>query len=453
MLERYIQWFIPVKFEDPDVHRRAEQLVIFSQVAPLFFIVNSFKWYSVGSMTLAVTNIAALCIISIILPLMFRTIQSVNFIGNGIMATLAVHFTILPFMSGGIMSSGLAWNLVLPVFALTFINFKTMAFWSSAMFIEILGFVFIKINGYDLPAVPFTANQLLETQIANVIGPFAALCIALYFNDHGLKFVFSLHDSAIDEQKKIMADQNQTQNQFQEMAHNLEKVFAQVESNTVQLSKTTEKIAAMTKQNADSAKEVDVLMKESEKVVLQANASMSDLNNSIQEISQASTETSNIIRNIDEIAFQTNLLALNAAVEAARAGEAGTGFAVVADEVRNLAMRTAESAKNTATLIENTVMKIQFGTDLVSRTNQDFVNVSSSVGKAVALIGEIAAGSTEQARGVDQINKAIAELNELVQHNTTKKIEKTQRALTPPQRSISFEKTLSVQGSRRAGQP
>ncbi|MBN1380874.1 MAG: hypothetical protein JXA41_04290 [Deltaproteobacteria bacterium] len=418
MFTKYIHWFIPEDFtDDPNILRRAEQLIIFTQVAPLFFIINAFKWHHVGSMTLTVTNIAAFVIICIIIPLMFRQTGSVNFIGNAIMATLSCHFTILPFVTGGITSSGLIWNLVLPVFALTFVSFKSMAFWSTFMFVDILTFVFLKMQGVPLPTVALTEKQLLETQIANICGPFVAMCIALYFNERGLKFAFDLQEKALEEQRKIMSDQNRTKVNLEEMAHNLEKVFSQVQNNTIHLSSTTEQIAAMTKQNADSAKEVDKLMKESEQVVHQANTSMGDLNKSIQEISEASTETSNIIKNIDEIAFQTNLLALNAAVEAARAGEAGAGFAVVADEVRNLAMRTAESAKNTAELIENTVKRIQYGTDLVSRTNGDFVNVSASVGKAVTLIGEIAAGSAEQARGVEQINLAIAELNELVKIN------------------------------------
>ena len=123
------------------------------------------------------------------------------------------------------------------------------------------------------------------------------------------------------------------------------------------------------------------------------------------------------IKTIDEIAFQTNLLALNAAVEAARAGEAGAGFAVVADEVRNLAMRAADAAKNTAELIEGTVKKIASGSELVSVTNASFAQVAQSASKVGGLVGEIAAASSEQSKGIDQVNIAINDMDKVVQQN------------------------------------
>jgi methyl-accepting chemotaxis protein len=148
-----------------------------------------------------------------------------------------------------------------------------------------------------------------------------------------------------------------------------------------------------------------------------ANASMTDLTRSMKEIATASEQTQKIIKSIDEVAFQTNLLALNAAVEAARAGEAGAGFAVVADEVRNLAMRATDSAKNTATLIEDIVKKVKGGESLVTITNEVFSEVTASSTKVVELMGEIAAASQEQSQGIDQVNRAMAEMSEVTQQN------------------------------------
>ena len=182
-------------------------------------------------------------------------------------------------------------------------------------------------------------------------------------------------------------------------------------------SSSIEEMASMTRKNADNANQANLLMVETAKVVEEANRSMVELTESMREISQASEETAKIIKTIDEIAFQTNLLALNAAVEAARAGEAGAGFAVVADEVRNLAMRAADAAKNTANLIEGTVKKIRNGSEVVSKTNEAFVRVATGARKVSELVGEIAAASSEQAQGVEQINKAVAEMDKVVQKN------------------------------------
>jgi methyl-accepting chemotaxis protein len=137
--------------------------------------------------------------------------------------------------------------------------------------------------------------------------------------------------------------------------------------------------------------------------------------NKKMEIFYSSQETGKIIKIIDEIALQTNLLALNAAVEAARAGEAGAGFAVVANEVRNLAMRAAEAAKNTSIMIEDTVNKMNKGSDIVVKTNGAFSKVASGSKKAGEMVGDIASASDEQAQGIDQVSKAISEMDQVVQ--------------------------------------
>lgn len=182
-------------------------------------------------------------------------------------------------------------------------------------------------------------------------------------------------------------------------------------------SSSLEQMAAMTRQNADNAAQANQLMLDTSIVAEQANQSMVSLTASMSEISRASEETQKIIRTIDEIAFQTNLLALNAAVEAARAGEAGAGFAVVADEVRNLAMRAAEAANNTATIIEGTTKKVTEGSSLVEVTNDKFRHVTSTVKKSGELVGEIAAASHEQAQGIEQINRAVSEMDKVIQRN------------------------------------
>jgi methyl-accepting chemotaxis protein len=200
-------------------------------------------------------------------------------------------------------------------------------------------------------------------------------------------------------------------------SHSLAEGASQQAASIEETSSSLDQMSSMTKQNADHANQANALIEEANQNVGRANQSMSELTVSMGEISSASEKTSKIIKTIDEIAFQTNLLALNAAVEAARAGEAGAGFAVVADEVRNLAMRAAEAARNTAGLIEGTVTKVGKGSGLLSKVNQAFGDVAASARKVAELVAEITAASTEQAQGIEQITKAVAQMDRVVQQN------------------------------------
>lgn len=182
-------------------------------------------------------------------------------------------------------------------------------------------------------------------------------------------------------------------------------------------SSSLEEMASMTRQNAENVHQANNLMNETARVVAEAKDAMDGLTRAMTEISKASEQTAKIIRTIDEIAFQTNLLALNAAVEAARAGEAGAGFAVVADEVRNLAQRAAEAARNTASLIEETLKKVKDGSSMVGITSDAFERVAQGTAKIGELLGEIAAASQEQALGIEQINVAVAQMDKAVQKN------------------------------------
>ncbi|MEW6326977.1 MAG: methyl-accepting chemotaxis protein [Thermodesulfobacteriota bacterium] len=182
-------------------------------------------------------------------------------------------------------------------------------------------------------------------------------------------------------------------------------------------SASMEEMASMTRQNADNAQQAARLMDETKTVVGKTGDQMEQMAGSMNRIKSQGEEVGKIIKTIDEIAFQTNLLALNAAVEAARAGEAGMGFAVVADEVRNLAQRAAEAAKNTSSLIEDTIKNIKEGHELVTQTQGAFQEVATSAHKVAELVGEIAEASREQAQGISQINTAVTEMDKSVQNN------------------------------------
>ena len=206
-------------------------------------------------------------------------------------------------------------------------------------------------------------------------------------------------------------------------SQNLAESMAEQAAALEETASSLEQMDSMTKNNAENAADTDRIVKESGQRLEESSAAITRLTRSMTEISDTGKETRRIIKIIDEIAFQTNLLALNAAIEAARAGEAGAGFAVVADEVRNLAMRSAESAKNTALLIENTLVKVQDGADQVSLVNEKFSGMKTDMDKVREKIGEVAAGSAEQAHGIGQIARAVAEMDKNVQQNSIKSSE------------------------------
>jgi methyl-accepting chemotaxis protein len=182
-----------------------------------------------------------------------------------------------------------------------------------------------------------------------------------------------------------------------------------------EVSSSLHEVASMTKQNSENAKEAHSLSKVAETTAEAGVESMERLSEAIIRIKASSDSTAKIIKTIDEIAFQTNLLALNAAVEAARAGDAGKGFAVVAEEVRNLAMRSAEAAKNTANLIEESVKNSEGGVSLNQEVLKNLSEINGQVKKVGAVMEEIAAASEQQAQGVDQVNNIISEMNLVTQ--------------------------------------
>lgn len=208
-------------------------------------------------------------------------------------------------------------------------------------------------------------------------------------------------------------------------------------------SASMEEITSTVKQNADNSKEANELAISARthaqtggEVVNQAVAAMSD-------IDEASSKISNIISVIDEIAFQTNLLALNAAVEAARAGEQGRGFAVVATEVRNLAGRSASAAKEIKELIEDSVTKVEEGSRLVNQSGETLEEIMDSIKKVASIVGDITSASQEQALGIEQINKAVIELDTTTQQNTALVEEAAAAAESMSEQSEELDKLVS----------
>ncbi len=180
-------------------------------------------------------------------------------------------------------------------------------------------------------------------------------------------------------------------------------------------SASTEELTSMTRKNAENSKSAAEFMVATSSTVEEANRTLGQMVASMREINASSDKIGKIIKVIDEIAFQTNILALNAAVEAARAGEAGMGFAVVADEVRNLAQRSAQAAKDTAALIEESIAKSNEGSTRLDKVAAAIRAITGNASQVKTLVDEVKVGSEEQARGIEQISKAIAQMEQVTQ--------------------------------------
>jgi methyl-accepting chemotaxis protein len=188
-------------------------------------------------------------------------------------------------------------------------------------------------------------------------------------------------------------------------------------SSLEETSSAMEEMTSTVKQNADNAKQANQLAIAARDVAEKGGAVTAKAIDAMSEINKSSKKIADIITVIDEIAFQTNLLALNAAVEAARAGEHGRGFAVVAAEVRNLAQRSATAAKEIKGLINESVQRVTDGSELVDQSGKTLTEIVGSVKRVTDIIAEIAAASQEQASGIDQVNKAIMQMDETTQQN------------------------------------
>jgi methyl-accepting chemotaxis protein/methyl-accepting chemotaxis protein-1 (serine sensor receptor) len=239
-------------------------------------------------------------------------------------------------------------------------------------------------------------------------------------------FAASLAEGA----EQITSASSQVASSSQTLAQGASEQAAALE----ETSASSEEITAMTRKNAENSKEAAAVMSEVDRRVAEGNRTLEDMVQSMREITGSSDKISKIIKVIDEIAFQTNILALNAAVEAARAGEAGMGFAVVADEVRSLAQRSAQAARDTSALIEDSIAKSNQGSHRLEQVAQVIHAITESAAKVRTLVDEVNLGSQEQARGIQQISTAIGHMDRVTQAN----------AATAEQ-SASASEELSVQ--------
>jgi len=259
-------------------------------------------------------------------------------------------------------------------------------------------------------ALSITSTLMIIGLIASIIfGSTLAWLIVAGITKPINRIIDGLNDSS----DQVTAASGQLSASSQQLAEGSAEQASSIE----ETSSTLEESASMIRQNTENTRQAALLAKKTKESADKGNKEMKDMMTSMGELKKSSDEIAKIIKVIDDIAFQTNILALNAAVEAARAGEAGMGFAVVAEEVRNLAQRSAQAAKDTASIIESNIELSEKGVDVSGKVNESLVDIFNESQKVNELIDEIAAASQEQAQGIAQINKAISQMEQVVQGN------------------------------------
>ncbi|SHH04382.1 methyl-accepting chemotaxis protein [Massilia sp. CF038] len=215
-------------------------------------------------------------------------------------------------------------------------------------------------------------------------------------------------------------------------------------SSLEETASSMEELTSTVKQNADNARQANGLAKSASEVAVRGGAVVAEVVDTMAAINESSRKIVDIIGVIDGIAFQTNILALNAAVEAARAGEQGRGFAVVAAEVRNLAQRSAGAAKEIKSLINDSVEKVDAGGRLVDQAGSTMEEIVQSITRVTDIMSEIAAASAEQTMGIEQINSAVSQMDEVTQQNAALVEEAAAAAGSMQEQAATLAEVVSI---------
>ncbi|MCL1945822.1 MAG: methyl-accepting chemotaxis protein [Chitinivibrionia bacterium] len=264
-----------------------------------------------------------------------------------------------------------------------------------------------------------TAGQMDTNTIVMVILLIVAIILGIIMSIFIINSIVKPISRAIDELSSGSGQITSASGEISKASQSMASGASEQASSLEEISASLNEITSMTQQTAENARNAEGLVKGAAEGQAEVERTMKRLQEAVAKIQNSSDETAKILKDIDDIAFQTNLLALNAAVEAARAGEAGKGFAVVAEEVRNLSQRTAESAKKTANLIEDSQKSSQQGVDLAEETSVEIGKISEASKKIAVIVSEISKAADEQARGVSQVNSAIGNLDQTTQANAS----------------------------------
>ncbi len=287
-------------------------------------------------------------------------------------------------------------------------------------------------------------TTLQRVIIATVVISIAAIVFGwLLFVSPLIKLLSGLIENLLSGSVQMNSAVNNLNGSSQRLSESASEQAASLEESSASL----EEILSMVRQNADNSGQANQLAIDARETAEKGASSVESMITSMEEINTGSEEVSKIIKVINEIAFQTNLLALNAAVEAARAGEHGKGFAVVAEEVRNLARRSADAAKETEGLIENSVTKAKDGAERANEAGKVLNEIVDNSRKVENLVSEISAASKEQADGLDQVTQTITQMDQVTQSISSNSVDGASLANSLSRQADALQQMVSDLGS------
>jgi len=343
---------------------------------------------------------------------------------------------------GWIIGSGVYVDSVDVVFWERFVNFALGAL--------VLTGILVAISWVIARSITRPLNQAVRVAKTVAAGDLTSRIDAQQRNDETgqlLQALREMNESLVRIVGEVRHGADTIANATGEIATGNMDLSARTESQAGALEETAssmEELTSTVKQNADNARQANQLAKTASDVATQGGVVVAQVVDTMGSINESSHKIVDIISVIDSISFQTNILALNAAVEAARAGEQGRGFAVVAAEVRTLAQRSAAAAKEIKVLIDNSVEKVELGSKLVDQAGSTMTNVVDSIRRVTDIMSEITAASQEQSQGIEQVNGAIMEMDDVTQQNAALVEEAAAAAGALQEQAANLNQVVSV---------
>lgn len=467
-----IDWFIPNQMKENLVRQSRSRIAVsFMFIAAIFLFPNFIRGLRIGRPDIAAFIVITALVIALC-PLIMRLSGSLIISGNCMLTAYTALMIFMTINRGGA-SSYQATNFVtLVISAFLITGLRNGVFWAFTSLVVLSGIKWAELQGFQFPPInnePSYINMMVVLGIVSVIGFIfewnasknlkriaeekraqeqAAKALRVVLDETKqvmgavakadlskrietdvegdlVELKESVNDALGmlgDNVKRVLSICDEINNGTTQLSHaaqDLASGATEQAAGIEEISSSMDEIGGKAKNNDDNASQAQQLSNQTVDNLNRGNAQMDGMLEAMHTINETSSSVAKVIKVIDEIAFQTNLLALNAAVEAARAGKYGKGFAVVAEEVRNLAARSADAAKDTTELIENSIKQVEKGVESANLTAETLKSFVESINKVNDIVGEISAASKEQASGVVEINRGLNQVNDVVQKNSS----------------------------------